>query len=124
MKYPSQRKTLATRSGSWKDEQVACSNVTRKNGNQQATKAPVMIANVFAAFLSRFASIVSRVFLVEDVIDVCWEGTGVTDDTPVADVVVVKVVIVVVFVVVISTVVDDCAKFAPLYDDFSGETDE
>ena len=29
---------------------------TTKKGSQQTTKAPVMMANVFAAFLSRFAS--------------------------------------------------------------------
>lgn len=34
-----------------------------KNGNQHRTKAPVMIARVFAAFLSRLESIESRAFL-------------------------------------------------------------
>lgn len=83
-----------------------------------------MIANVFAAFLSRFASIVSRVFLVDDAIDICWEGIGVTGDATADVVVVVKVVKVVVVIVAIATVVDNCCTFAPLYDDFSGETDE
>lgn len=43
-------------------------SVRTKNGSQQATKAPVIIANVLAAFFSRFDSIVSRLLFV----DVAW----------------------------------------------------
>lgn len=37
----------------------------KKNGNQQTTNAPVMMASVFAAFLSLFASIDSRVDITD-----------------------------------------------------------
>lgn len=92
---------------------MARSNATKKNGNQHATNAPVIIASVFAAFLSRFDSIVSRVLLLEEVE---WLLEGL-------------VTVVVVIVVVVDTVdgvtVVDCVAFAPLYDDdFSGEIDE
>lgn len=40
LKYPSHRKILATRSGGLHGSHSACSSVTRKNGNQQATNAP------------------------------------------------------------------------------------
>ena len=73
----------------------------------------MIIASVFAAFLSRFDSIVSRVLLLEEVE---WLLEGL-------------VTVVVVIVVVVDTVdgvtVVDCVAFAPLYDDdFSGEIDE
>lgn len=92
---------------------MARSNATKKKGNQHATNAPVIIASVFAAFLSRFDSIVSRVLLLEEVE---WLLEGL-------------VTVVVVVVVVVDTVdgvtVVDCVAFAPLYDDdFSGEIDE
>lgn len=112
LKYPSHRNTLAMSSGGSQTWHVARSNVTKKKGSQQATNAPVIIASVFAAFLSRFDSIVSRVLLL----DVEWLVDG-------------FVTVVVVMVVVVDTVdgvtVADCAVFAPLLDeDFSGEIDE
>lgn len=93
---------------------MARSNATKKKGNQQATNAPVIIASVFAAFLSRFDSIVSRVLLLDDVVEWLHEGF---------------VTVVVVVVVVVDTAdgvtVVDWVAFAPLYDDdFSGEIDE
>ena len=93
---------------------MARSNATKKKGNQQATNAPVIIASVFAAFLSRFDSIVSRVLLLDDVVEWLQEGF---------------VTVVVVVVVVVDTAdgvtVVDWVAFAPLYDDdFSGEIDE
>lgn len=49
-----------------------------KNGSQQITKAPVIIANVFAAFLSRFASSVSLRFVTCDwAFDILADGVGV-----------------------------------------------
>ena len=117
MKYPSHRNTLDTTSGGLQVWHVACSSVVKKNGSQQATKAPVMIARVFAALRSRFDSIVSRVRFVH-LTTGCWLVlVGFVN-------VVVVVVVVVVEIAVGVTVVDGVA-FAPLYDDdFSGEMDE
>lgn len=104
LKYPSHRKTLATKSGGVQGVQTACTNATTKNGNQQAIKTPVIIANVLAAFLSRLASIVSRAFLAV----VIWGC-----EPCVTIVVDIGVVIIV-----------DWVKFAPFDDDFSGDADE
>lgn len=101
-------------SGGSQTSQVARSNATRKKGSQQATNAPVIMASVFAAFLSRFDSIVSRVRLLE-LVEWLLDGF----------VTVVVVVIVVVVDTVDGVTVADCVGFAPLYDDdFSGEIDE
>lgn len=118
LKYPSHRNTLDTISGGWQVRHVACSSAAKKNGSQQATKAPVMIARVFAALRSRFDSIVSRVRFVHFTTGCCWLVlVGFVN-------VVVVVVVVVVETAVGVTVVDGVA-FAPLYDDdFSGEMDE
>lgn len=101
-------------SGGSHTSHMARNSVTKKNGSQQATKAPVIMASVFAAFLSRFDSIVSRVLLLEELVEWLLEGF---------------VTVVVVAVVVVDTAVGvtvvDCVAFAPLYDDdFSGEIDE
>lgn len=59
MKYPNQRKNAATLSFIWHESHKGNSKAIKKNGNQHTTNAPVMIANVLAAFRSRFASNVS-----------------------------------------------------------------
>lgn len=114
LKYPSHRNTLATRSGGLQTWHTACSSATKKKGSQQATNAPVMIARVFAAFLSRFDSIVSRVRFVETTC-CCW----------LVLVGFVSVVVVVVVDTAVGVTVADGVTFAPLYDDdFSGDIDE
>lgn len=64
LKYPNHRNSDATLSLSEQlSPQSGNSNAIRKNGSQHTTNAPVMIANVLAAFLSRLVSSVSfRVF--------------------------------------------------------------
>ncbi len=59
LKYPSQRKNAAILSFIWHESHKGNSKAIKKNGNQQTTNAPVMIANVLAALRSRFASNVS-----------------------------------------------------------------
>ena len=60
--YPSHRKTLSMASSSVHVGHSGMSRAQTKNGSQQTTKAPVMMASVLAAFFSRFASKVSRFF--------------------------------------------------------------
>lgn len=83
---------------------VARSNATTKKGNQHATNAPVIIARVFAAFFSRFDSIVSRVLLLDEWVEWLLEGF----------VTVVVVVVVVVVETVDGVTVVDWVAFAPL----------
>lgn len=115
LKYPSHKNTLATSLGGSQVVHIACSRATRKNGSQQATKAPVMIARVLAALRSRFDSIVSRVRFVHLTTCCCW----------LVLVGFVNVVVVVVVETAVGVTVADGVTFAPLYDDdFSGEIDE
>lgn len=122
LKYPSHKNTSATISGGFHEALAACRNAARKNGSQQATKAPVIIANVFAAFLSRLASIVSRFFRVDDnwllTLTVGWFCGCDVEYTLVVAVEVVDTIDVTVDVTVIV-----CET--PLYDDdFSGDIDD
>lgn len=91
-------------------------SVRTKNGSQQATKAPVIIANVLAAFFSRFDSIVSRLLFV----DVAWRtAVDVPEELGLLVVVAVGVVVVVVVipdvvaaVAVVAAVIPDVAAAA------------
>lgn len=56
LKYPSQRKKATILSSKWQSEQRGMSRAMTKKGSQQMTNAPVMMANVLAAFRSLFDS--------------------------------------------------------------------
>uniref|UniRef100_A0A8W7Q301 Uncharacterized protein n=1 Tax=Anopheles coluzzii TaxID=1518534 RepID=A0A8W7Q301_ANOCL len=65
LKYPSQRQTLVISGLMLQLVQVGSRIAMMKNGSQQHTNAPVMMASVLAAFRSRFESVDDCVFLRE-----------------------------------------------------------
>lgn len=63
LKYPN-HKDIDTKYRLKKFSLIGNNTAMMKNGNQHNTNAPVMIARVLAAFLSRLESIESRAFLL------------------------------------------------------------